>query len=1350
MEINLSLTDLIELSPDPVILISEYKIVQVNDEAVTQIRADSKDKLVGKSVFDFVHKEDARLALYAIKELLTIYDKKSKIIIRILCLDGEVRRFEFSGFRLSKEKDLIIVFCREIEKYFQLIEQLRSEEEKVKAILDAFPDLIFIISKDKKITDYFTPDKKLLYKQSADFLNKNIYDVLPDYLAKLTDKKIEYVFSTNLKCEYEYHLLINNDKKYFHSTLVRKSENEVLAVIRDITSRKVAEIALESESKFNSMIMELSLRLLVSDIEVFDKVINDALAEAGNYFNVDRAYIFEFDFPNRIMNNSFEWCNSGVTSEIENLQGMDIELIPGFVNLMLGDKTYIIENLDEYDDENTKELLQSRGILSLIIHPIFVDDKCFGYVGFDSVKSLRKFSEKEINFLKIFASFLGNVFQKISKERELRIHKEELEKARLAYLNIIDDYRMENEERKQAEKELRISELRFRNYVEQTKGIIFVIHRNGLLSYVSPASFEAIGYEPQDLIGRPYTSVVHEEDVNKLILQLKKLLKEKKSIKSLPVRLGHKNGNYLWFVVQAGPIYGDNGKLKEIVGVAIDVNEIIEIRQKLDTSELRYRTLFENQLEGYSLNELIVDEYGNPKDIRFLDVNKAFIDLLGLSNKGEVIGKTMLDIWPDIEKKWIKIFGEVTLSGGKLNIEEFSPFFNKVFLVNIYAVEELKFALSFFDITERKKSEVIKKIQLNIANAIIQENDIKELLLTIRNELSQLIDTTNFFVARYFEEQKIFKEIIFIDEKEQSEDSWPSENSLSGYVINKKSPALLKKIDIESIEKMLGRKLPGTNPEIWLGVPIILKKKSIGIMVLQSYNNPNAYDQSTIDLLQTIASQLAVFIEQQEFESQIRLLSKAIEQSSVMVIITDKNNNIQFANRKFCQVTKYSLDEVIGKNPNILKSSYHSEDLYKDIWRALSLGQEWTGEILNRKKDGNLYWVSSTISPVFNSNGKITNYISIQEDITEKKKLQEKIESSEKQLRTIWEYSIDGMRLTDVNGIIVDVNPALCEMYGVEKRNFIGKPFYYFIKNYSGGGLNKFKENIISGNFDKLKEYTLELESGKTLNVELTNSVIKLDDGTIYLFSIFRDISEKKKMISDLIAAKENAEEMNRIKTQFFATMSHELRTPFMGILGYTELLREKVNDEEGIMFLDGITRSSNRMVETLTNILDLTKFESGKTERKIEQIDINLVILEICEQFKYQALKKNLSFENDINLPSDFKLSSNEKLLRSIINNLISNAIKFTSVGKVKISSFLAGNEFVIEVEDTGIGIPKEKQEIIFDEFRQVSEGQARAFEGTGLGLSLVKKFVELLGGRIEVESELNKGSKFIVYFPV
>jgi signal transduction histidine kinase len=323
-------------------------------------------------------------------------------------------------------------------------------------------------------------------------------------------------------------------------------------------------------------------------------------------------------------------------------------------------------------------------------------------------------------------------------------------------------------------------------------------------------------------------------------------------------------------------------------------------------------------------------------------------------------------------------------------------------------------------------------------------------------------------------------------------------------------------------------------------------------------------------------------------------------------------------------------------------------------------------------------------------------------------------------------------------------------MYGADHKKIIGKPFYFMIKNYSGGGLKTFQENIHSGNIEKVKEYNLILENGISLNIEVTNSIIQLEDKRKYLYSVFRDISEKKKMIDDLIVAKEKAEEINRLKSQFFANMSHELRTPFMGILGYAELLKDKVNDLEGLSFIEGITRSSNRMIETLTNILDLTKFETGQTETTKCQLDVKLVILEICEQFKYQARLKKINITCEINLPNGFTLLTNEKMFRSIVLNIVSNAVKFTMQGSIKVNSFIDNSDFVFEVEDTGIGIPNDKLHIIFDEFRQVSEGHSRSFEGSGIGLSIVKKFTELLNGRIIVESELNKGSKFLITFPL
>jgi PAS domain S-box-containing protein len=835
-----------------------------------------------------------------------------------------------------------------------------------------------------------------------------------------------------------------------------------------------------------------------------------------------------------------------------------------------------------------------------------------------------------------------------------------------------------------------------------------------------------------------------------LVKQLKMIILTRKSFKSIPIRIQHNDGHYVWIVVNAGPILDDKNRITEIIGVAVDVDDLIRTKELLQASELKYQSLFENQLEAYALHEIILDNNNSPVDFRFLDVNKAFLDLFDIESKEKLIGKCALDIWPGFDKELIEIFGRITLNGSKETFEKFNKTFNKTFLINVYSIDTSRFAVSYIDISHKKRSEIINRIQFNIADAIINFTSLNRLVLTIRDELSNIIDTKNFFVATYDEKNDEFQTVVFIDEKDPSVEKWPAKGSLSGYTLSKKSPVLLKKEEIFEIEKQFGHKIPGSDPEVWLGVPIILKNKNIGILVVQNYDNPDAYDQTTIQLLQIISNQIAIFIEQQKFEKQNRLLSKAVQDSSALVIITDKDGNIQYVNRKFLETTHYSLDEVIGKNPRILKSNYHNSEFYYEMWKSLSLGMEWKGEILNKNKFGQTYWVKATISPIYDENSNLTHFISIQDDITENKKLIEKILSSEKQLRTIWDNSVDGMRLTNEFGIIVDVNKALCEMYGLEKENFIGKPYYHFVKNYQGKGLKSFSEKIITGNISERKEYLLELENGKTISVETSNTIIQLEDSKKYLFTIFRDVTEKKKIINDLIAAKEKAEEMNRIKSQFFANMSHELRTPFMGILGYTELLREKVTDEEGILFLDGIYRSSNRMIETLTNILDISKFEADKIETKKEPTEIKYLLLEAFENFRYQANKKNLFFNKNINLPDKFTILSNDKLFRSIINNLLSNAIKFTLKGGINLNSYIKDSNLVIEVEDTGIGIPQDKIYLIFDEFRQVSEGHARAFEGTGLGLAIVKKFTETLGGKVEVESKINVGSKFKLTFPI
>lgn len=256
-------------------------------------------------------------------------------------------------------------------------------------------------------------------------------------------------------------------------------------------------------------------------------------------------------------------------------------------------------------------------------------------------------------------------------------------------------------------------------------------------------------------------------------------------------------------------------------------------------------------------------------------------------------------------------------------------------------------------------------------------------------------------------------------------------------------------------------------------------------------------------------------------------------------------------------------------------------------------------------------------------------------------------------------------------------------------------------------------------------------------------------------FVIFRDITLQKKAEAEIIIAKEKAEEMSQIKSNFLANMSHELRTPMVAILGFSEILLTYHKDPEIAEMIKSIHLGGKRLMHTINSILDLSRLESSNTQLSKTLTDIILIIEDEVKLYKSIAANKNLyiNIESDKN---EFRIATDEKIVQSIIENLLNNAIKFTNKGgitiKVKREYYHKNiNEcVVISITDTGIGIPNESQHIIFDEFRQVSEGLGRRFEGTGLGLTITKKLVELIGGEISVESKPGKGSTFTVKIPV
>ncbi len=375
--------------------------------------------------------------------------------------------------------------------------------------------------------------------------------------------------------------------------------------------------------------------------------------------------------------------------------------------------------------------------------------------------------------------------------------------------------------------------------------------------------------------------------------------------------------------------------------------------------------------------------------------------------------------------------------------------------------------------------------------------------------------------------------------------------------------------------------------------------------------------------LETLKGYIIDDTERKKAIEELRKFSRAIEQSSVSIVITDLQGNIEYVNPKFTKVTGYTFQESIGQKSRIMESGIMPDEMYRQLWEALNSDNIWSGEFLSKRKDGTFFWENATFSPIKNEKGITTHFLAVKEDITEKKRYEE-----------------------------------------------------------------------------------------------------------------------------ELIVTRDKAQESNRLKSAFLATMSHELRTPLNAIIGFSDLIDENLSVPEIIKFCKIINNSGIHLQNIIDDIFTISLLQTNHSKLIIEEIQISEFFMTLIQYADIELRNRNktqlrITIKPDNNA-AEIKIKTDKTKLFQVLINYIKNAIEYTEEGEIEIGYLTDNTNIEFYVKDTGIGIPTDKMDIIFERFRQIDDTHNRTHGGVGLGLSICSEIAKLMKGEIRAESVEGKGSTF------
>jgi PAS domain S-box-containing protein len=492
-------------------------------------------------------------------------------------------------------------------------------------------------------------------------------------------------------------------------------------------------------------------------------------------------------------------------------------------------------------------------------------------------------------------------------------------------------------------------------------------------------------------------------------------------------------------------------------------------------------------------------------------------------------------------------------------------------------------------------------------------------------------------------------------------------------------------------------------------------------------------------------------------ENNAKVFRFLVERAPVAILYANQNNEIIEMNPEAERISGYSREYAIGKTYDALFSSEETKVYNQNFVQKLMQGGKLQGEeLLIKRVDGSTIELSVSRSVELDSEGN-TVIISIGQDVSQQKALEAnalKLLESEKRFRYVVERAPIPILILDSAGDVVEANPEAAAAAGYGPNGIIGKNFIELIVSKESR-----KKAIITSaqamkgmNFLDV-ELTLQNAQGEKVEYEcsLGSATQQTAEGQTQLVAIARNISSQKALQASLIKAREAAESADRIKSMFVASMSHELRTPLNSIIGFLGVVLQGMSGELNVKQKDQLGRayhSAKHLLSLISDVIDISKIEAGFLNVHIEKFELKPLINEVEHAVEHVAGEKKLDLY--IDCPAKLILQTDRKRLYQVILNVITNALKYTEQGTVKLVASVKNKQLFITVEDTGIGIDEEGLANLFKPFERIESRLRIKTLGTGLGLYLTRKILsQLLGGTIDAKSKLEQGSTFTIVMP-